>query len=118
MKHLPISPATKRLRESIMAYAQMDGVEGETLAMMVITITGLLASRWDQIGDSAMDEEDEGKISVGIRLALDYTHKIRKGAAELGFVPKRVKDGVTFQVDDPDQAALPFEEPSHVQAGP
>ncbi len=116
---MSLHPAIKSLREAVAAYSEKDGVNALTISMIVEKCTGLIAAHWEHIRDAAMDEENKGKISLSFALTLDFTHKTPCGAAELRFVPKRVKDGATFQVEDPDQARMDFgDDQPRVIAGP
>ncbi len=117
---MSFDPRVKKFHAAVEEFCGHEGINATTIATITEKFVGLLSARWQQICDAAMDEENNGKLSLGIPVQLDFTHRVPVGSVSLKFTPQRVNDGTTFQVEDPDQKQLPFQgdDKPHVVAGP
>jgi len=109
MKDSNLSPQQQALRRSIALYSERSGVSAATISVIAEKFIGLLAGRWEHLCDVALADECDGKVNVGFTLRLDITHKVPVGTLCMSF-SLRTKDETSFEVDDPNQGTLPFDQ--------
>lgn len=106
---MPLNPKIAKLREAIAEFSEKKGVNAVIISLVTEKFVGLLAARFEHICDSAYDEDNDGKISVGVRMSLDLSRKVPCGKVTLRFIPKSVSDDADWHGEDPDQVRLPLE---------
>lgn len=104
-----IPPADERLNAAIAEYSGKTGINAASIAEVTRQIVGLLASRWEQLCEMAMDEGADGAVALSLGVKMDMSRRTPTGVVTLTF-SQRTRDESTFDVPDPDQARLPFEE--------
>ncbi|MCX6887463.1 MAG: hypothetical protein NTX27_20765 [Verrucomicrobia bacterium] len=106
-----------QLNEAVALFSGKSGVNALSIAEITRQIIGLLAARWEPLCDIAMDEGSEGVVSMSFGVKMDLTRRTPSGVVTLSY-SQRTRDESVFQVEDPDQQRLPFEDRPAVTAVP
>jgi hypothetical protein len=109
MSEINLNTKQKALRKAVTDYCEKTGVNAATISVVTEKFVGMLAARWEHICDVAIADENGGKVKVGFGINFDMTHKVPVGTMAMSF-SQVTKDDCNFQVDDPNQPALPFAE--------